>query len=1833
MNQIEKNTTNNSLIANSQFNKIVLILKKIFKSLGLISDEINISTNFLELGLESLALIQISRAVQQELGVKVNFRLLLEEFSTIETLGIHIANQLPPEETKLAHSFEDDKSRIAKLITSELSTNNDTKLNSGSTSDQGKVLLGENISEQTTNTAIQRLITQQLQVMSKQLDLLHKGSSTKKKMLTPSHMEQSTSVPESTQVIEVFTEASQSQENQVEFAQQQLNLKIENKTVVESQRIEKGESKGLNPQQQKYIDALIERVVKRTQESKRLTQAARPFLANPRTITGFRLSIKEMLYPLHIQRGSGARIWDVDDNEYIDLSMGFGPLLFGHSPSFVIEAIHQHIQQGMQNGPQSYLTAKVAELFCELTGQERVAFCNDGTEAVMGAIRIARASTKRSKIAIFAGSYHGNLDEVLVAGVPFGDSKDETLGSLPSATGIPQHMAEQVIVLNYGSPKSLEILKAKAHELAAVLVEPVQSQRPDFQPQEFLRELRKLTQQTGIVLIFDEVITGFRMHPGGIQALWDIQADITTYGKAIGSGLPMGVIAGKAAFMDVLDGGFWNYEDASYPQVETTRFAGTFFKNPLGLAVVWAILKHLKNSGTKLQEELARKTQELADSLNIYFQQKQLPIQVVHFGSLFRFAYPPNIKWMNLLFYHLLEKGIYIWEGRSCFLSTEHTHEDIEQVIRAVKESILQMQEGGFLPTNSILINDDRSSSHQVNELSNTQTDLLSNLRNEPSPTTSSTCNNKNISSIRNVPLIEAQKQLWFLAQMGDEVSRAYNQSSIIHLRESFNLKAAHKAIQEVVNRHEALRTSFSPQGDYQQIHSTLIIDVPLIDLSTLDNSKREAHLSEFLAQEARQTFDLEKGPLLRTQIVKLGEQHHLLVLTIHHIIADGWSFGVLQQELAAIYTAECQGITCQLPPPMQLSEYIQWEARQQESPEMAKAEAYWLEQFANSVPILELPTDRPRPSVNTYNGTRHSITLSTSLYSSLKKLNVELKSTLFTTLLASFLVLLHRLTGQSDIMVGIPSAGQLSVDGECLIGHYVNLLPIRSQIVINTTFSKYLSSLKGVLSDAYEHQIYPFNTLVKNLNLPRDPSRAPLVTTIFNIDTSLSKSEFLSKEVDFVRNSTSSAISDIFLDIHQRDNELLVDCEYNTDLFDSQTIQRWMGCWQVLLSGIVANPEHQLSELPLLTELEQHTLLVDWNDTSVEYPQQQCIHQLFEAQVERTPDAIAVVFEDQQLTYGELNQRANQLAHYLRSLGVKPEVLVGICVERSSKTLPEASLHMIIGLLGILKAGGAYVPLDPAYPPSRLAFMLSDSQVPVLLTQQQLVAKLPEHQAQVVCLDTDWNIIAQQSQDHPVNISEVENLAYVIYTSGSTGQPKGVFGLHRGAVNRFHWMWQNYPFVKGEVCCQKTSLNFVDSVWEIFGSLLQGVTTVIVPDEVIKDPEQFITTLDHNNVTRLVLVPSLLRILLNTSSILQLQLPQLKLWISSGEALSIDLLEQFRRSLPDSTLLNLYGSSEVSGDVSCYSLSPQAPLPESVLIGRAIANTQIYILDTSRQPVPIGVPGELYIGGDGLARGYLNQPELTAEKFISNPFSNKLAARLYKTGDLARYLPNGEIEYIGRIDHQVKIRGFRIELPEIEARLTQHPTIREAVVVVREDVSGDKWLVAYLVCEHELIPTLSELRSFLKENLPDYMVPTAFVPMKALPLTPNGKVDRQALPVPDNLRPQLEATYIKPQTDLEKAIAAVWQKALKLEKVGIHDNFFELGGHSLLIVQVHNQLRQISPRNLSMLEMFKYPTISSLAEFLNQTNTNSQTDTRSEQLKDGKSRIKQFLAISKKVK
>jgi len=620
-----------------------------------------------------------------------------------------------------------------------------------------------------------------------------------------------------------------------------------------------------------------------------------------------------------------------------------------------------------------------------------------------------------------------------------------------------------------------------------------------------------------------------------------------------------------------------------------------------------------------------------------------------------------------------------------------------------------------------------------------------------------------------------------------------------------------------------------------------------------------------------------------------------------------------------------------------------------------------------------------------------------------------------------------------------------------------------------------------------------------------------------------------------------------------------------------------------------VNNLEQRLSELSLLTEAERQQLLVEWNATQMTYPKLLSIPQLFEAQVERSAEAVALVFEGQELTYRGLNERANQLAHHLGRLGIEPEVRVGLCVERA--------LEMVVGLLGILKAGGAYVPLDPSYPRERLTFMLEDAETTVLVTQQQLLERLPTHE-KVVCLDADWQTIAQESKENMATAVTGENVAYIMYTSGSTGQPKGVLGTHRAAINRFHWMWITYPFELGEVCCQKTALSFVDSVWEIFGPLLREIRTIIIPDQAVKNPKYLLDTLAAHAVTRIVLVPSLLRVLLDAANDLTDVLPNLKYCISSGETLPLDLALRFMKRMPHCVLLNLYGSSEVAADATCFDMRNYKSLP-CIPIGRPIANTQIYLLDGQMQLVPVGLPGELAIGGDGLARGYFNRPALTAAKFVPNPFSSEPGASLYLTGDWARYLPDGTIEYLGRLDHQVKIRGFRIELSEIESVLSQHPAVREAVVVAHEDTPGDKRLVAYVVLHKGQRNTANDLQGHVLKALPAYMMPSTFVWLEALPLTPNGKVDRHALPVPNPIRDTSAESLMAPKSLVQRQLAQIWEELLDVRPIGIGDNFFYLGGHSLLAARLVGRIEQVFGKRLPLATLFAGPTIEQMAQAL----------------------------------
>jgi amino acid adenylation domain-containing protein len=965
----------------------------------------------------------------------------------------------------------------------------------------------------------------------------------------------------------------------------------------------------------------------------------------------------------------------------------------------------------------------------------------------------------------------------------------------------------------------------------------------------------------------------------------------------------------------------------------------------------------------------------------------------------------------------------------------------------------------------------------------------------------------KPVSRERELPLSSAQQRLWFLDQMEPD-SPLYSIPTAVRLSGTLDVAALERTFGELLRRHESLRTTFDAVDGLpvQIISDTCELPLQLLDLSVLPEGVREAEALRLANEEVRRPFNLARGPLMRVVLLRLGAEDHILLCTSHHIVSDIWSRGVLIREVSQLYAAFSRDESVTLPElPVQYADYACWERELLEGGLLETEVAYWKQQLDSAPTLLKLPVDRPRPAVPSLRGSKEGVALSGRLLEGLRTLSRREGTTMFMTLLAAFNALLLRYTGQDDLLVGTPVSNRDRMEIEGLIGFFANTLVIRTDASGNPTFQQLLKRVREAALDAYAHRELPFETLVEELQPERDPSYTPLFQVMF-VHQMAPKERLelpgLSLERVDIGNDTSKY--DLTLYAVERPDSLSAWVEYSTDLFEPSTIQRMLGHLQVLLDSVIADPVQRLLELPLLGAEERQQLHDDWNKTDAVYAQDKSIPQLFEEQAARTPDSVAFIFGDERLTYRELNGRTNQVAHYLRKQGVVAETLVGVCMHRS--------FEMVVSLLGILKAGGAYVPLDPQYPQEHLSFMLSETRLPIILTESQLSDALPNPDSalRLVCVDSEWSAIAEESDANPATSTSPDNLAYVIYTSGSTGKPKGVLGLHRGAVNRFHWMWENYPFDASEVCCQKTSLNYLDSLWELFGPLSRGTPSLIIPGEVLLEPEVLIETLARHEVTRITLVPSLLRHLLNACPDLGNRLPHLKFFISSGEALPKDLVRTFRAALPERRLLNLYGSSEASADSLAHLVCEDETL-SSVPVGRPIANTQIYILNQSQQPVPVGIAGEVCLGGDGLARGYLNHQELTAEKFIPNAFGDAHGARLYRTGDLGRYLPDGTIELLGRVDNQVKLRGRRIELDGVESVLLTYPGVREAIVLL-ETHDDDKRLVAYVVLQGDYAPSTSDLRQHLKAKLPDYMVPASFVTLDSLPLLPNGKVDRQSL-------------------------------------------------------------------------------------------------------------------------
>ncbi|MBF0318985.1 MAG: amino acid adenylation domain-containing protein [Nitrospirae bacterium] len=1481
------------------------------------------------------------------------------------------------------------------------------------------------------------------------------------------------------------------------------------------------ESLAPDKRKQAHIDNLIKRYTEKTARSRQHTQRYRPVFANIRNISGFRMEWKDIIYQIIARRAEGSKIWDMDDREYLDISMGFGVYLFGHNPPFVRAELEKELLNGFPVGPMSQLAAENALLISEMADVERVAFFNTGTEAVMAAVRIARTVTGRDKLVVFSGSYHGHSDGVLASGYFEGDA----LITVPLSPGTPQGMVDDVYVLDYDEPSSLDFIYKHGKEIAAVMVEPVQSRRPDLQPAQFLRKLRQLTQDIGSALIFDEMITGFRVHPGGAQAWFAVEADIVTYGKVIGGGLPIGVVAGKAKYLDAVDGGMWSFGDSSYPQKENTLIAGTFNHHPLAMAGAKAVLQHLKHTGPTLQEELNRRTDNLADRINGYLAKEGLSIHMVNFGSLFRIVLKGDEELLN---YHLLDRGIYVWEGRACFLSTAHTDDDLNVLENSVIDSIEEMKAGGFLG----------SVKHKARS---------------------------SVSSPVSLPVSSAQRRLYALSQFeGGQLS--YHVPIVFFIDGTLDVKRFGSLFNLLVHRHESLRSGFVFENGepvmriYDSVDST-------VEYATVTENAIDVFIRDFIRD-----FDLCAAPLFRVCVAYISDGKrsgsHLCIIDAHHIVFDGISADILVGELIRLYRGE------ELPAlKMRYRDYVEWEHGYKISEEYKLHEKFWLDMLSQHTPVLNLPMDFQRPKVRSFNGRRLFITIDEKKTAALRECSAKCSASLYALLFAAHSVLLHKLTGQGDLIVGTNFDGRFHEDLMDEIGMFVNTLAIRMRPAGDKPFGTLVGEIKETVLQALDCQSFPFEILAAKLGVKRDMGKNPLFDTMFvyeKVDTKSAVTEdLIFTKYDFSIDKSMFDLTHEFLDLG---GTLNMSMEFNTALFKPETVERFLRYYENILNSVLMNPGIAICDIDILTGEEKIRLISEFNSTAKDFPLHMAIADIFEGQAEKTPEHTAIAFDDRTFTYRRLNEVSNRVANYIRKhLTLAEEELIAIQAGRSEWT--------VIAMLGILKAGAAFLPIDPAYPEDRIDYMIEDSGCRILLTHSDDVKS---DKLKVI----DIRNIASEDLKNPVRHTQPSSLAYVIYTSGTTGRPKGVMIEHETLVNMALSHIDFFEITSSDRMLQFSSMSSDTSLFEIFLSLFAGACVVLIQKETIFNTAAFIEYIEKMGVTFLALPPVYL------NSLNKAELKTVRAIASCGAPAVVgDALFYGKTKV----FFNSYGPTETTVAVTYYRLEPERPYEAHIPIGTPISNTSIYIVDESLNLVPLGITGELCIGGKCLARGYKNKPEMTAEKFIT--LRGLRDQRLYRSGDMGRWLPDGNIECLGRKDDQVKVRGYRVELSEVEYAISTHPLVMAVVVVARKFSGETPELIAYIIKQEGL--TVTELRAYLVQRLPDYMLPAYIVSLDKFPLSPNNKVDKKALPDPlgsgDSGSTAAAANFREPSTEPETILIKHLKTILDRKTVSVTDDFFALGGDSIKAIQLISALHA-EGMSISVRDIFENPVLAHMA-------------------------------------
>ncbi|GJE49918.1 Glutamate-1-semialdehyde 2,1-aminomutase [Methylobacterium tardum] len=1689
--------------------------------------------SFLELGFDSLFLTQAASKIQARFGLKVAFRQLLGDLSTLDALTQHVLAALPPT------AFRDAAPAVPQPSPAQVPAPAVPAAPAAS---------AEAAASPVGTPGLEGLMREQLRVMSE---------------LVAQQLKVLNGAPHASAPVQALVPAVPAIADAPAKAG---GAPRADKPAEAPNRFEifkgGGQARGdlaLTPAQQRHIADLVARYTRKTAGSKAFTERHRKVLADPRAVSGFRAEWKEMIYPIVTDRSGGSRLWDIDGNTYIDFLNGFGPTFLGHRSDLVVEAVRAQLDKGFEIGPQTALAGEVADLVCELTGNERATFCNTGSEAVMAAMRIARCVTGRDRIVMFSGSYHGQFDEVLVK--RGGRSGAER--ALPAAPGIPSPNVGSMMVLEYADPAALDWIRAHGDEIAAVIVEPVQSRHPGLCPTDFLRSLRALTEAAEIALIFDEVVTGFRMHPGGMQTVLGIRADMATYGKVVGGGMPIGILAGKARFMDALDGGDWRFGDESAPEVGVTFFAGTFVRHPLALASARAVLRHLKAVGPALQEELGRRARGFVGRLNTLLEERGIASRIETFGSLFYFSFAAEDRLASLLYYHLRLRDIYIQEGFPCFLTTAHSDADLDAFVTAFRESLDALRAVGILASRAAADAPDFTTPAELPVPAAARAEIPA--------------------SLEQAPLTEPQLEVWLAAQLGDATSCAFNESVSVRLRGPLDAAAFTEAFAEVMARHDALRCRFSPVGDALLV-SEVAPSLVALDFSGQPLQAASEALRGLIEAEAALPFDLVAGLPCRASLVRLAPDEHVLVLTAHHIVCDGWSINVIVEELAALYAEAIGRAPAELGPVLPFSRYAAAQAEARATPELSEATRYWCEVLRDLPPAMELPGDRPRPAIRTFSGSMTCGQLDGALVSALRSVGAERGCTLFATLLAGFQTLLGRLLDERDVVVAVPFAGQSLVEDQVLVGHCVNLLPLRARWDAETAFATLVVEARRALLEAQDQQNCTLGTIVRALGLPRDVNRLPLTTVQFNLERVASDLAFEDLGVQVEANPKRFVNFDLFFNLVETRDGIRIEVDYSRDLFDEETVQRWIGHYRTLLEAAVANPVERVDTLPILSTRERAELL------RVAAGPVRAVPGLsvpaLVAAGSRDPDRPALVYDGTTRTHGEIDRRSSQVAHHLRRrLDGRPGGRIAVLVERSP--------DMLIALLAVMKAGYAYVPLDPSHPASRIGHILTDADVAGLLVAGG-ASELPHDLALpdgavLIDLAADAPTIDQEDTAAPQVDLDPAQPAYVIYTSGSTGQPKGVEISHGAVVNFLISMLREPGLGADDALLAVTTVSFDIAVLELFAPLCAGGRVILATSRTLSDTFALLDLVRASGATVMQATPSRWQMLVEAGFQSR---PGFRMFCG-GEPLTRNLADALLAG--GGELWNLYGPTETTVWSSVGRVEAgEAP----ITIGGPVDNTQLHVLDGAGALLPVGVRGQLHIGGAGLARGYLHRDELTAEKFIADPFSAAAGARLYRTGDLACRKADGSIRLLGRADHQVKLRGFRIEPEEIEAVLARHAGLGACAVVLREDVTGEPRLVCYFAEANRPVTTAA-LREALGRHLPDYMIPSLFVPLAALPLSPAGKVDRKRLPGLDAV-PAVDAAPLStggraPGTPTERTLTAIVTEVLGIEAIGIDDDMFAFGLDSLQVFRIVARAHQAGIRTTAK-DLFLHRCVSAIA-------------------------------------